>query len=115
MEQATPQRGQFDLTDTTKGVYLHHRSGLGEFWLSSDSVMQTFITRHVCARIDAPRFCSLTLIAELATQGAPTRAIRRPFLRTTADPLKMMYRFPDGALHHGRCRGIVAAYTPTTL
>ena len=59
--------------------------------------MQTFITRHVCARIDAPRFCSLTLIAELATQGAPTRAIRRPFLRTTADPLKMMYRFPDGA------------------
>ena len=24
-------------------MYLHHRSGLGEFWLSSDSVMQTFI------------------------------------------------------------------------
>jgi hypothetical protein len=32
----------FDLTDTTPGVYLHHRSGLGEFFLSSDSVIPTF-------------------------------------------------------------------------
>jgi hypothetical protein len=33
----------FDLSDTTRGVYLHHRSALGEFFLSSDSVMQTFL------------------------------------------------------------------------
>ncbi len=32
----------FDLSDTSGGVYLHHRSALGEFFLSSDSVMQTF-------------------------------------------------------------------------
>jgi hypothetical protein len=32
----------FDLSDTTRGVYLHHGSALGEFFLSSDSVMQTF-------------------------------------------------------------------------
>lgn len=32
----------FDLSGTTRGVYLHHRSALGEFFLSSDSVMQTF-------------------------------------------------------------------------
>ncbi len=40
-----PSGAQFDLSDTTKGTYLHHRSNLGEFWLSSDSVMQTFINR----------------------------------------------------------------------
>jgi hypothetical protein len=33
----------FDLSDTTRGVYLHHRSASGEFLLSSDSVMQTFL------------------------------------------------------------------------
>jgi hypothetical protein len=33
----------FDLSESTRGVYLHHRSALGEFFLSSDSVMQTFI------------------------------------------------------------------------
>jgi len=32
----------FLLDDTTPGVYLHHRSALGEFFLSSDSVMPTF-------------------------------------------------------------------------
>ena len=32
----------FDLVDTTPGVYLHHRSRLGEFWLSSDAVIPTF-------------------------------------------------------------------------
>lgn len=31
------------LSESTPGVYLHHRSELGEFFLSSDSVMQTFI------------------------------------------------------------------------
>ena len=32
----------FDLMDTTPGVYLHHRSPLGEFQLASDSVIPTF-------------------------------------------------------------------------
>lgn len=37
-----PNGRHFELTDTVRGVYLHHRSELGEFFLSSDSVMQTF-------------------------------------------------------------------------
>jgi hypothetical protein len=37
-----PSGASFDLSDTTPGVYLHHRSSLGEFVLSSDSVMPTF-------------------------------------------------------------------------
>jgi hypothetical protein len=32
----------FDLTDATPGAYLHHRSSLGEFFLSSDSVIPSF-------------------------------------------------------------------------
>ena len=32
----------FELVDTTPGIYLHHRSHLGEFWLASDSVIPTF-------------------------------------------------------------------------
>jgi len=32
----------FELVDSTPGVYLHHRSNLGEFWLASDSVIPTF-------------------------------------------------------------------------
>jgi len=37
-----PSGARFDLSDTTPGVYLHHSSPLGEFFLSSDGVMQTF-------------------------------------------------------------------------
>jgi hypothetical protein len=37
-----PSGRRFDLDDTQRGVYLYHRSDLGEFFLSSDSVMQTF-------------------------------------------------------------------------
>jgi len=37
-----PNGELFDLSDTTPGVYLHHRSPLGDFLLASDSVMQTF-------------------------------------------------------------------------
>lgn len=37
-----PDGRRFDLDDTTKGAYLHHSSDVGEFWLASDSVMQTF-------------------------------------------------------------------------
>lgn len=37
-----PHGALFDLVDTTPGVYLHHRSRLGEFWLASDAVNPTF-------------------------------------------------------------------------
>jgi hypothetical protein len=37
-----PSGEVFELVDTTPGVYLHHRSEVGEFWLSSDSVIPTF-------------------------------------------------------------------------
>lgn len=37
-----PSGQLFLLDDTTPRVYLHHRSGLGEFFLSSDSVIPTF-------------------------------------------------------------------------
>lgn len=37
-----PTGDLFELHDTTPGVYLHHRSQLGEFWLSSDAVIPTF-------------------------------------------------------------------------
>lgn len=33
---------EFQLDDTTPGAYLHHRSDLGEFCLTSDSVIHTF-------------------------------------------------------------------------
>jgi len=38
-----PNGAPFELDDTRRGAYLYHRSGLGEFWLASDSVMQTFV------------------------------------------------------------------------
>ena len=41
----------FELRDTTPGVYLHHRSGLGVFELSSDAVIATFIRYAATARI----------------------------------------------------------------
>ena len=37
-----PNGEVFDLTDTRPGTYLYHRSILGEFFLSSDSVIPTF-------------------------------------------------------------------------
>lgn len=44
-----PSGEMFDLSVTRPGAYLHHRSHLGEFFLASDSVMQTF-TRWVALR-----------------------------------------------------------------
>ena len=44
-----PNGPYFDLDDTVFGVYLHHRSAIGEFFLSSDSVIPTF-TRWVSMR-----------------------------------------------------------------
>jgi hypothetical protein len=47
--KALPSGRLFDLDDSVRGVYLHHRSELGEFFLCSDSVIQTF-TRWVSLR-----------------------------------------------------------------
>ena len=41
-----PSGGLFVLDDTTRGAYLHHASGLGEFFLASDAVVPSF-TREV--------------------------------------------------------------------
>lgn len=50
-----PSGAPFPLADTTPRVYLHHRSGLGEFFLASDSVMQTFTSwdalRHITQQL----------------------------------------------------------------
>ena len=37
-----PGGAMFDLSISTPGVYLHHRSAVGEFFLSSDTVIPTF-------------------------------------------------------------------------
>ena len=37
-----PSGRLFDLDDTVRGVYLYHRSGLGEFFLCSDAAIPTF-------------------------------------------------------------------------
>ena len=55
--KALPSGRLFDLDDTVRGVYLHHSSELGEFFLSSDSVMATFT-----------RWNSLRHITELFTE-----------------------------------------------
>jgi hypothetical protein len=50
-----PRGALFTLDDTTRGAYLYHRSDLGEFWLGSDAVMQTFIRwpemRHITGQL----------------------------------------------------------------
>lgn len=37
-----PSGPRFNLVDTSPGIYLHHRSALGEFQLASDSVIPTY-------------------------------------------------------------------------
>jgi len=44
-----PSGAMFTLGTTTPGIYLHHRSSLGEYFLASDSVMATF-TRWLSLR-----------------------------------------------------------------
>src|SRR5262245_29413319 len=46
-----PSGVMFDLVDTARGVYLYHRSGMGEFFLTSDAVIPTFIREHRMSRI----------------------------------------------------------------
>jgi len=41
----------FDLVDTTSQVYLHHRSEMGEFFLSSDTVVPSFTREKKIAHI----------------------------------------------------------------
>ena len=42
---------EFELADTTPQAYLHHHSELGEFWLSSDSVIPSFRRENKIAQI----------------------------------------------------------------
>jgi hypothetical protein len=57
---------QFELDDRTPGAYLHHQSDLGEFFLSSDTVVPTYgqwarmkhITAHISEKDDR-RFHSI--------------------------------------------------------
>jgi hypothetical protein len=50
-----PRGALFTLDDTRRGAYLYHRSDLGEFWLGSDAVMQTFTRwpemRHITEQL----------------------------------------------------------------
>jgi hypothetical protein len=47
-----PNGELFELNDTTPGNYLHHRSAMGEFSLSSDAVIPTFKwAQHIKERI----------------------------------------------------------------
>ena len=41
----------FELVDTTPQVYLHHHSEMGEFFLSSDTVVPSFTREHKIAHI----------------------------------------------------------------
>ena len=41
----------FELTDATPGAYLHHQSGLGEFVLSSDTVVPSFWSHKRLAHV----------------------------------------------------------------
>lgn len=41
----------FELVDTTPQVYLHHRSEMGEFWLSSDAVVPSFTREYKIAHV----------------------------------------------------------------
>ncbi|MFN0149551.1 MAG: DUF6994 family protein [bacterium] len=48
-----PSGAMFALVDTKPGVYLHHRSPLGEFWLTSDTVVPSFRKQARLAHIFA--------------------------------------------------------------
>jgi hypothetical protein len=61
-----PGGSRFDLIATTPQVYLHHRSEVGEFWLSSDAVIPTFRRErriaHVIEQIPLPQLESFNAI-----------------------------------------------------
>jgi hypothetical protein len=49
--KALPGGVVFELVDTTAQVYLHHDSEMGEFFLSSDTVVPSFTREHKIAHI----------------------------------------------------------------
>lgn len=49
--KALPSGVFFELSDTTPQFYLHHRSAIGEFWLSSDAVVPSFRRESKIAHI----------------------------------------------------------------
>lgn len=49
--KALPSGVFFELIDTTPQIYLHHRSAIGEFWLSSDAVVPSFTRESKIAHI----------------------------------------------------------------
>jgi hypothetical protein len=51
--KALPNGMQFDLSDSTDGVYLHHKSTVGEFFLASDTVVPSF-RKHAHVRALIP-------------------------------------------------------------
>jgi hypothetical protein len=98
-----PSGESFDLSDTTRGVYLHHRSELGEFFLSSDSVMQTFTRwptlKPITEQLPEPdneafRRIAYTIGAMMVFPGnqierKPTINVARGFNRSIADRLDL--------------------------
>lgn len=94
-----PCGSQFILDDSLKNVYLHHRSALGEFFMSSDSIVPTF-TRwknmsHVTELFskeenEAFRYVSYTIGGMIIfpsnrIDGQPTINVGRGFNRMIAD------------------------------
>jgi hypothetical protein len=76
-----PSGAAFDLDDATPGVYLHHRSDVGEFFLARDSVIPTF-TRWAAMQ---PIVTSYDRSTALLDAGFPQPRPDRPLdLRLTA-------------------------------
>lgn len=55
-----PNGAMFDLTP--QGIYLHHHSELGEFWLSSDSVIPTFSMKPIVDQLPKEEIEAFTTI-----------------------------------------------------
>jgi hypothetical protein len=55
-----PSGALFDLTP--QGIYLHHHSELGEFWLSSDSVIPTFSMKPIVNQLPKEEIEAFTTI-----------------------------------------------------
>ena len=101
--KSLPNGERFDLSDSRRGVYLHHDSGLGEFFLSSDSVMQTFTLWPALKPIteqfpepenEAFRTIAYTIGAMLVFPGnqidrKPTINVARGFNRSISDRLDL--------------------------
>jgi hypothetical protein len=94
-----PNGKHFDLTTSKPPVYLHHHSDLGEFWLSSDSVIHTYTswrsTRSIIEQIpeaenEAFRTIAYTIGAMMVwpanrVDGKQTINGARGFIRSVSD------------------------------